>query len=80
MTCYQRHLTFVFDALGLAYERDERARVHSAMIKVLDLHPDAHCPEVWAQLKASYGTTTDEIAPIIPLLSDALGRRNSDTP
>jgi hypothetical protein len=52
MTCYQRHLGPLFDTLGLAYEKPERARVDAAIRRVLGFGPDAHCPEIWAAIKA----------------------------
>jgi len=52
MTCYQRHLGSLFETLGLAYEKPERARVDAAIRQVLGFGPDAHCPQIWAAIKA----------------------------
>ena len=52
MTCYQRHLGSLFDELGLEYDKDNRARVDRALRELLELGEEAHCPEVWASLKA----------------------------
>lgn len=53
MTCYMHHLHDVFEALGLEYDKANRERVDSAIRKVLDVPADAHCPEVWAAVKAT---------------------------
>lgn len=58
MTCYHRHLGWLFQSLGLEYEKATRDRVHSALVEMLDLEQDAHCPEVWAELKQRYGIDT----------------------
>jgi hypothetical protein len=58
MTCYQRHLGWLFDSLGLPYEKGSRGEVHRALLGMLGLADDAHCPEVWAALKATYGIDT----------------------
>ena len=52
MTCYMRHMTWVFEALELPYEKGERVRVDRAIRRVLDTPEDARCPEVWAAIKA----------------------------
>ena len=52
MTCYQRHLGSLFDELGLEYDKDNRARVDGALRELLELGEEAHCPELWASLKA----------------------------
>lgn len=52
MTCYQRHLTWLFDALELPYDKDTRHRVDDALHTVLGLEAAAHCPEVWAAYNA----------------------------
>lgn len=55
MTCYHRHLTGLFEELGVAYDAEGRRRVHEAILEVLRMPGDARCPEVWAGLKAAYG-------------------------
>jgi hypothetical protein len=55
MTCYQRHLTGLFERLDLAYDPAGRASVHRAILDVLDMTGDARCPEVWRAVKAEYG-------------------------
>ena len=55
MTCYQRHLTGLFDMLDMTYDTPNRAVVHEALVVVLHLPEGAHCPEVWQALKDTYG-------------------------
>ena len=52
MTCYQRHMGWLFEALELPYEKAERKRVDEALRVVLGTPTDAHCPEINAALKA----------------------------
>lgn len=52
MTCYQRHLGSLFDSLGLEYDKGNRERVDAAIRGLLRLDETAHCPEVWASIKA----------------------------
>jgi hypothetical protein len=52
MTCYQRHMGWLFEALELPYDKAERRAVDSALREVLGTPKDAHCPEVWAAIKA----------------------------
>jgi len=52
MTCYQRHMGPLFEELGLPYEKDERRRVDDALRELFGLGGEAHCPEVWAAIKA----------------------------
>ena len=47
MTCYQRHLTELFERLDLAYDKPNRDAVHEALVGVLRVPDGAHCPEVW---------------------------------
>lgn len=52
MTCYQRHLGALFDALGLSYDSANRARVDRALRQVLGISDAEHCPQVWAAIKS----------------------------
>lgn len=52
MTCYQRHLRWLFDALDLEYDKANRTRVDTAIREVLGLAQGVHCPEVWSSIKA----------------------------
>lgn len=58
MTCYQRHMGWLFEAVGLPYEKEPRREVHGAIVGLLGLPDDAHCPQVWAALKDAYGLDT----------------------
>lgn len=51
MTCYQRHIGWMFEALDLPYEKRERRLVDEALRTVLGVSEAAHCPEVWAAIK-----------------------------
>lgn len=72
MTCYQRHLSWLFDDLGLDYDKGQRARVDSALHEVLGLAPEARCPEVWAAVKERYGIDTR--ARSVELVADVSAR------
>lgn len=52
MTCYQRHMGWLFEALELPYEKDERKQVDTALRVVLGVPEGAHCPEINEALKA----------------------------
>jgi len=52
VTCYMRHMGWLFDALALDNDRDNRRRVDAAIRTALKIGPDAHCPEVWAAIKS----------------------------
>jgi len=52
MTCYQRHIGWLFEALDLEYEKGNRRRVDDAIREVLGTPAEAHCPEVWSAIKA----------------------------
>lgn len=52
MTCYMRHLGDVFEALGLENDKPVRDRVDRAIRDALGVPEGAHCPEVWAAVKA----------------------------
>jgi hypothetical protein len=52
VTCYQRHLGWVFEALDVPYDPPHRKQVDSALKDVLGLSSATHCPEVWAAIKA----------------------------
>ena len=75
MTCYQRHLGGLFEGLDLPYERDERRRVHAAIIDVLDLAEDAPCPEVWSALKAAYQPIEQNLPALVRDVAGALPAR-----
>jgi len=49
MTCYQRHVHWLFDALDLPYEKDERRSVDIALKDALGLPADTPCNELWLE-------------------------------
>ncbi len=52
MTCYQRHLGWMFETLDIPYDKEHRTKVDAALKEVLGLAPQTHCPEVWSAIKA----------------------------
>ena len=61
MTCYQRHMRWLFDALDLEYDKANRTRVDTAIRKVLGLAEGARCPEVWSSIKALQPEARDRL-------------------
>jgi len=52
MTCYMRHMGWMFSALDLENDAGNRHRLDRAIKRALEMEQDAPCPEVWAYLKA----------------------------
>lgn len=52
MTCYMRHMGWMFDALDLENDAGNRHRLDRAIKNALEMEPDAPCTEVWTYLKA----------------------------
>jgi hypothetical protein len=52
MTCYMRHMDWLFEGLELPNEKPVRKRVDAAIRTVLAVPEGAHCPEVWSAIKA----------------------------
>ena len=52
MTCYMRHMHWLFEAVETAYDADGRKRMDAALRRVLGFGPQQHCPEIWAAVKA----------------------------
>ena len=63
MSCYLRHMHWLFEALSLPYEKTERKRVDTALRAVLGLPPGTPCPEVWAAIKALPDEERANLAP-----------------
>ena len=61
MTCYQRHLTGLFELLDMTYDTSNRAVVHEALLEALRLPKDAHCPQVWQRLTDEYGPVDENL-------------------
>jgi hypothetical protein len=62
MTCYQRHLGPLFEALCLEYDTANRARVDAAIREVLGVAETARCPDVWAAIKALSPAERDQLS------------------
>ena len=71
MTCYQRHLMPLFDALELPYDQPNRRKVDTALREMFGLDDSAHCPEVWACIKA---LPAEEFAALPARVAEHLGR------
>lgn len=52
MTCYTRHLNWLFKALDLDNDIGNRHRVDRAVKRALELEPATPCPDMRAYLKA----------------------------
>ena len=63
MTCYQRHMTWLFEELGLEYDKANRRDVDTALRELLAVPAEAHCPEIWAAVK---GLEPDELTALAP--------------
>ena len=71
MTCYQRHMGWLFEALELPYDKDARRRVDDALRAVLATPEGAHCPEVWAAIKS---LSDDQLAGLLAEVGAVLGK------
>ena len=70
MTCYMRHMGWLFDELGIESDRLNRRRVDTALRAILGSADDDHCPEVWAAYKA---LSDDQRATLVPQVRKTLG-------
>jgi len=70
VTCYMRHMDWLFDALDLESDKDNRRRLDTALRSVLETDAAAHCPEVWAAYKS---LSDDERTALVPQVREALG-------
>ena len=70
MTCYMRHMDWLFEGLELPSDTENRRRVDTALRAVLGMPEDAHCPEIWAAIKAIPG---NERASLVPRVREMLG-------
>lgn len=69
MTCYMRHMDWLFEGLGLPPDKENRRRVDTALRAVLAMPEGAHCPEIWAAIKA---VPDEEWPSLVPRVRDAL--------
>jgi hypothetical protein len=70
VTCYMRHMDWLFEALHLPQDKVTRKRVDAALCGIVGVGDDGHCPEVWAGIKA---LTDDERSELPELVRRALG-------
>jgi hypothetical protein len=70
VTCYMRHMAWLFEALEIPDDKGGRRRLDAALRQVLGAGGEAHCPEVWASYKA---LTDDEHLELVPRLREVLG-------
>jgi len=68
VTCYQRHLHWLFDELQLPFEKDERRAVDVAIKEALGLPADTPCNELW--LEHLKPMTDADRASLIPRVRD----------
>jgi len=70
MTCYMRHMDWLFEGLGLPSDTANRRRVDAALREVLAMPEGARCPEIWAAVKA---IPDDQRSSLVPRVRAALG-------
>jgi len=68
MTCYQRHMHWLFEALDLPYEKDERRAVDVAIKEAVGVPADTPCNELW--LEHLKPMTDADRASLIPRVRD----------
>ena len=61
MTCYLRHMGWLFRVLDIENDPGNRHRLDRAIKNALSLPPDAPCPDVNAHLKALSGEERFEL-------------------
>jgi hypothetical protein len=70
VTCYMRHMDWLFDELGIESDKLNRRRVDTALRALLGSAEGDHCPEVWAAYKA---LDDEERAALVPGVRETLG-------
>jgi hypothetical protein len=70
VTCYMRHMDWLFEALDLPRDPATSRRVDGALREIVGVGADGHCPEVWAGIK---GLTDDERAGLPERVRRAIG-------
>lgn len=71
MTCYMRHMNWLFDELAIPSDKKNRAHVDSALRPMLGLDGEAHCPEIWAAIRALSEDQRFELVPRVAEVLDA---------
>lgn len=61
MTCYMRHMDWLFADLGLSVDAENRQRLDLALREVLELPEGLPCNGVWAEIKTLDGDGWAEI-------------------
>lgn len=69
MTCYLRHMQWLFEALDLDYVAENRARVDAVLREIFGLPVEAGCPVLWATIKE---LTEDERAALVPAVGSQI--------
>jgi hypothetical protein len=72
MSCYMRHMEWMFEALDLENEKPVRKQLDNAIREVMKAPAEWHCPEVWAQIKS---LSEDGRAELIAGVAQVLDRR-----
>lgn len=72
MTCYMRHMDWLFDELAIPSDKKNRARMDAALRTTLGFGDDAHCPEIWASIKA---LSEEERFELVPRVAEVLEAR-----
>jgi hypothetical protein len=69
VTCYMRHMDWLFDGLEIESDKTNRKRVDGALRSALNMEPGAHCPEIWAAIKS---LSDEERLELIPQVAEVL--------
>jgi len=70
MTCYQRHVHWLFEALDLPYEKNERRTVDLALKEALGVPADTPCNDLW--LKHLKPMTDADRTALVPRVREIL--------
>ncbi len=70
MTCYMRHMDWLFDELAIPSDKKNRNRVDGALRAVLDVGDGAECGEIWKAVKALSDDERFELAPRVAEVLD----------
>lgn len=65
MSCYLRHMDWLFEALGLEYIAENRARIDAALRAIFGLPVEAGCPVLWATIKSLSDDEREALAPAV---------------
>lgn len=65
MSCYLRHMDWLFEALGLEYIAENRARIDAALRAIFGLPVEAGCPVLWATIKSLSDDEREALVPAV---------------